>query len=56
MGIDVGNIKSILHVVIRVGMEYVYKDGNFELKKTYADQEASFPSQVNDFPILKLNL
>lgn len=46
MGIDVGKIKAIVHVVAQVGVEYVYKDGNFVLKKTYSNFETAFPSQV----------
>lgn len=47
MGVDVGKIKAIIHVVAQAGVEYIYRDGNYVLKKTYSSFETAYPSQVN---------
>ncbi|XP_063696146.1 5'-3' exoribonuclease 1 [Culicoides brevitarsis] len=54
LGIDVGDIKTILHVVPFVGVKYNYDGNRYVLQKTYSAYEATYPAQaiVDDLKVI----
>lgn len=46
LGIEVGAIKTIFHVVQFAGVKYIFDGNKYVLQKTYSAYEAIYPAQV----------